>query len=153
MMIGMYRRMADSALFIACASGLRVPVAMEADKVTPERAYADARTASNAPVAMQLEGRLAQKPKMEGEGTVLTLVPERFVKARPGYRCSTLSKPAVMIDTEWTLVRIGGEAVVPPENWRAATTSSRLIGRHLELLDADGKVLARFDALGRGVPK
>jgi copper homeostasis protein (lipoprotein) len=211
MMIGMYSRMADSALFIECATGLRLPVAMEADNVTLERAYADARTATNAPVAMQLEGRLSPRPKIEGTGSVLMLIPERFVKARPGYRCSTSSKPATMTDTEWTLVRLGGEAVVPPENRRAptlrfmtdgkvagydgcnrlvgrytqdgeqlafgtlaatrmacppwadiertfayalaTTTGSRLIGHHLELLDADGKVLARFDALGKGTPK
>lgn len=211
MMIGMYSRMADSAMFTECATGLRMPVAMEADNATLERAYADARTAANAPVAMQLEGRLAQKPRMEGEGTVLTLVPERFVKARPGYRCSTPSKPATMTDTEWTLVRLGGEPVVPPENRRAptlrfmpdgkitgydgcnrlagkytqdgeqlafgalastrmacppwadiertfayalaATTGARLVGPHLELLDADGKVLARFDVRTKDTPR
>jgi copper homeostasis protein (lipoprotein) len=207
MMVGMHSRMAHSALFTERATGLPMPVAMEGDNVTLDRAYADARTAANAPVAMQLEGRLARKPRMAGEGTQLVLIPERFVKSRPGYRCSTPTKPVTMIDTEWALVRLAGEPVVPPENRRAptlrlmadgklagydgcnrlagsytqdgaqlafgalastrmacppwadierrfahalaATTGSRLVGPHFELLDADGKVLARFDARPR----
>lgn len=185
--------------------------ATEGDNVTPQRAYADARKAANASVRVPLEERLAQRWRMEGAGTMLALVPDRFIKVRPGYRCSSPSTPVAMTDTEWILVRLGDQPIVAPDDRRVptlrfladgkvagydscnrlagqytqegdklafgplaatrmacppwgdversftqalgATAGARVLGQHLELLDANGRLLARFDARAKSAPK
>jgi copper homeostasis protein (lipoprotein) len=87
-MRGMYRYMADAALFEECITGWRLPVSMEGDNLALERGYAEARTSPGDAVLVSLTGRIAQRRAMEGDGTVRSLVPVRFVNAWPGQTCS-----------------------------------------------------------------
>lgn len=84
---GMYRYMADAALFEECSTGRRMPVAMEADNAALERAYLAVRGEPGAPVMALVEGRIAQRMPMEGPGPVAMLVPERFLRMAPGESC------------------------------------------------------------------
>ena len=50
LMRGLFTYMADAALFEDCASGQRYPVAMEADYISAERVYLEARSEPGAPL-------------------------------------------------------------------------------------------------------
>ncbi|HSP89529.1 MAG TPA: copper resistance protein NlpE N-terminal domain-containing protein [Vicinamibacterales bacterium] len=86
-MRGMFRYMADAGVFTECSTGQRWPVAQEADNATLEREYLKVRTEPGGPVLVSVDGRVAMRPKMEGEGLQPTLVPERFAGAFPGETC------------------------------------------------------------------
>ena len=112
---GMYRYMADAAIFEECSTGRRLPVATEADNVALERGYLAARAEPGAPVMALVEGRIAQRMPMEGPGPVPTLVPERFLRMAPGESCPPRFATAPLEGTAWQLVSLGGEAVTVGE--------------------------------------
>jgi copper homeostasis protein (lipoprotein) len=85
---GLFRYMADAALFEHCASGARWPVAMEGDYLALERAYLAARTEPGGPLPVRVEGRIASRPPMEGDGTRPTVVVEQFVEISPADGCA-----------------------------------------------------------------
>lgn len=87
LMRGLFIYMADAALFEDCASGQRYPVAMEADYISAERAYLEARSEPGAPLLVSFEGRLEPRPPMEGDGVVEMIVIDRFDAAHPGEDC------------------------------------------------------------------
>ena len=89
---GMYRYMADAGILTECVTGRRLPVAEEEDNAALQAAYGKARAQPGAELLVQLEGRIALRPKVEGSGAVPTLVVERFLRARPGEHCR---RPAV----------------------------------------------------------
>ncbi|HET9063560.1 MAG TPA: META domain-containing protein [Candidatus Binatia bacterium] len=84
---GELRYMADAARFTQCSSGRSYPVAMEADFASLERAYLDAVSEPAAPLYVTFEGSIADRPRMEGEGTEPTVVVDRFLAVSPGKRC------------------------------------------------------------------
>jgi copper homeostasis protein (lipoprotein) len=86
-MRGMYRYQADAAVFEECITGWRLPVGMEADNLALERAYAQARSAPGEAVLINLIGRVAHRPAMEGDDLVRSLVPVQFINAWPGQDC------------------------------------------------------------------
>jgi copper homeostasis protein (lipoprotein) len=138
LMRGMYRYMADSALFDECLTGRRFPVAMEADNVALERAYLDAPHDPGEPVLVSLEGRLAQRPAMEGDASVLALVPTRFIGVWPGESCGARMTTVELAGVDWNLTRLGDVAVVVAEPRRQPSLT----------LTADGRV-AGFDGCNR----
>jgi copper homeostasis protein (lipoprotein) len=88
---GMFRYMADAANIRLCATGARLPVAMEADYRRLERAYLKALPAGAAgkPMLVNLEGLITNRPSAEpGQPPQRTLVVERFVGVHPGQGCS-----------------------------------------------------------------
>jgi uncharacterized lipoprotein NlpE involved in copper resistance len=85
---GRYRYMADAGIFTECVTGRRLPVAEAEDNAALQAAYGKARGQPGDELLVQLEGRIALRPKLEGSGTVPTLVVERFLRLRPGERCS-----------------------------------------------------------------
>jgi len=205
LMRGMYRYMADAALFEECLTGRSFPVSMEADNVALERAYLAAQTEPGETILVSLEGRIAKRPAMEGDATELSLVPERLVGVWPGESCGARMTATELVGAFWKLTRIGSTAVVAAEPARqpnltlaadgrvagftgcnrmagsyqvsgrsiafgqlASTKmacidgmehetafaealeqarSYRIVGQHLELLGADGDLLARFEAV------
>ena len=103
---GMYSYMADAGVFAECLTGWRLPVAAEADNVALERGYLAAARNPGEPVLVTVEGRVAMRPPMEGTGLRRSLVPLRFVAARPGERCEPGRSGAEMppLDgTSWQL--------------------------------------------------
>jgi len=117
-MRGMYRYMADAALFDECLSGRRFQVAMEADNVALERAYLEAQRQPGEELLVSLQGRIAECPAMEGDGLVLTVVPEHFISVWLGETCGARMTTSELFDTRWKLTRLGDEPVVLAENQR-----------------------------------
>ena len=87
---GMFRYQADAATIRLCATGARLPVAMEADYRRLERAYLKAQPAGRTgqPLLVNLEGLITNRPSAEpGQPPQRTLVVERFVGVHPGQGC------------------------------------------------------------------
>lgn len=137
-MRGMYRYMADAAVFEECLSGRRFPVSMEADNVALERAYLAAQAQPGEPVLASFEGRIAQRPAMEGDTTVLSVVPERFISVWPGESCGARMTTVELAGVDWKLTRLGDMAVVVAEPRRQPSLT----------LTADGRV-SGFDGCNR----
>ena len=89
-LVGMFRYLADAATIRLCASGARLPVAMEADYLRLERAYLKAQPEDRRgqPLLVNLEGLITNRPSAEpGQPPQRTLVVERFVGVHPGQGC------------------------------------------------------------------
>ena len=206
-MRGMYSTMADAGFFTECLTRLRLPVEHEADIAAIERAYATARRTPGEEVLAAIEGRIAKRPPMEGDGVLDMLVVEHFDKFWPGETCGARQSQAELIGTYWKLVRLHEETIVvgPPQRephlklepnnrlggfggcnrfmgtWQLEAQTLRfsgiamtkmaclagmeqegafltalesmstwkILGEHLEFYDAQGKLLARFEARSR----
>jgi copper homeostasis protein (lipoprotein) len=111
-MRGMYMYMADAAMFRECLTGRRLPVAMEAASIDVERAYLDTPHPPGAEVLVSVVGRLAQRPPMEGDGTVEMLVVDEFEGIWPGETCGARMTVSELQDTYWKLTRLGDEPVI-----------------------------------------
>jgi uncharacterized lipoprotein YbaY/heat shock protein HslJ len=111
-MRGMYRYLADAAVFTDCATGRRLPVAIAEDHISLERAYLAQRPAPGAPVLVTFQGRIEQRPPMEGDGTVATVVIERFEGIWPGETCGNPGATEALENTYWKLTRLRGAPVV-----------------------------------------
>jgi copper homeostasis protein (lipoprotein) len=132
-MRGMYRYLADAALFEECLSGRRFPVAMEAEHAALERAYLEAQEQPGEPLLVSLQGLIAQRPAVDGDGTVPTLVPERFIGVWPGETCGSRMTIAELENTYWKLTRLGDQPVIVGERQREP---------HIVLHQQDGRVAA-----------
>ena len=88
-MAGMYSYMADAALFRDCATGERYPVAFEADNRALETGYLAVAPEPGAEVLVKIEGRIEERPAMEGDGTEVSVILDRFIGAYPDKDCST----------------------------------------------------------------
>jgi copper homeostasis protein (lipoprotein) len=117
---GMYMYMADAGNFRECLTGKRWPVAMEAANAALERAYGEARNNPGDEVLAGVEGRIAMRPKMEGEGLQPTLVVERVVGVWPGKTCPQRAGDGPMLEnTTWKLTQVLGVAVPAADPKRA----------------------------------
>ncbi|WP_172202381.1 META domain-containing protein [Niveibacterium sp. COAC-50] len=122
---GLYRYMADAATIQLCTTGQTLPVATEGDNAALERAYGEARTSPGAPMLVSLDGRIAERPPMEGTGTRATVVVDQFHQVMPGAGCETAQRPPAPVatalqETYWKLTRLGEAAVVASERQREA---------------------------------
>jgi len=222
-MRGTYRNVADAGRFTECVTRQSWPVAQERDNQALEAAYARARRRPGDALLVEVTGRVAMRPTMEGNRRERTLVVERFGAALPGERCdaqASTERPESddrsetsarsentepLEDTYWKLTRVGDRAVNAATGQRephlvlhsgtgrvsGAAVCNRVLGRYeaeqtsltfsdvaisrmacptgmdverrflaalrashtarirrqtLELLDANGKSLARFEA-------
>jgi uncharacterized lipoprotein YbaY/heat shock protein HslJ/uncharacterized lipoprotein NlpE involved in copper resistance len=125
-MRGMYRYMADAGRFRECSTYREMPVAQEGDNAALESAYSMTRGQPNEELMVSLEGRIAERPRIEGGGIEQVLVPEKFLKIWPGETCGQRFATAELVNTYWKLTRVGDEAVVVRENQREAHLILRL---------------------------
>jgi uncharacterized lipoprotein YbaY len=87
-MRGMYRYFADAGLFTECLTRRKWPVAQEKDNAALESAYAKARLTTGEELLVNVEGQVAMRPKMEGQGAQPTVVVDRFIGISPGETCA-----------------------------------------------------------------
>jgi copper homeostasis protein (lipoprotein) len=205
LMRGMYKYLADAGRFTECLTRQNWPVAQEQDNAALESAYAKARRQPGEELLVSMEGRVALRPKMEGDGQQPTLVVERFVGVWPGESCGARFATEGLENTYWKLTRLGNDSVIVGEKQRephvilnsetrrvgdsggcnrlvggytlagdtltfgqmAGTMMAcpdgmdtekaflaalrevktwKIAGQHLEVFDAAGKLLARFEA-------
>jgi copper homeostasis protein (lipoprotein) len=119
---GLYRYMADAAIFDECLTGRRLPVAFVADNVSLERAYLALQESHGlepgAPVLAKVLGRIGLLPPMEGDGLQPQLEPLRFVAVHPGEACPEPFAEAALRGTEWQLMGLGEDMVALEEGQR-----------------------------------
>lgn len=121
---------ADAATFLECMTGRSYPIAMEGDYLALERAYVAAAKPPGSPLYVTLEGVLAERARMEGEGTERAVVVRRFINVWPGQRCERAAAHASLTNTYWRIVRLQGAPVRAEEGEREP---------HLVLRDVDGR--------------
>ncbi len=109
-MRGMYKYFADAGRFTECLTRKNWPVAQEQDNAALESAYSKARRQPGEELLVNLEGRVAMRPKMEGEGQQPTLVVERFIGVWPGETCGSRFSTEPLENTYWKLTRLGDAA-------------------------------------------
>ena len=110
-MRGMYRYLADAGRFTECVTRQSWPVAQERENAALESAYSRARRGRSQEMLVEVVGRVALRPRVEGEGRERTLVVERVVGVRPGERCGSGTSNEPLEGTRWTLTRLGDKAV------------------------------------------
>ena len=110
-MRGMYVYMADAALFTECETGTRYPVAFEGDSVSLERAYLEVRHQPGEEILVSLEGRIAERPAMEGNQSEESLVVERFIRVWPGETCGAKGSVSELENNYWKLTLLGDQPV------------------------------------------
>ena len=110
-MAGMFTYMADAGTFTDCVTGDRVPVAHEGDNAALERAYLSVSPAPAAPILIAVDGFIADRPAMEGNKKVKSLVVERFLNAWPGETCQSSTVETPLVNTYWKLISVAGDTV------------------------------------------
>jgi copper homeostasis protein (lipoprotein) len=125
-MSGVYRYFADAALFTECRTGLRLPVAQEADNVALERGYLAVRREPGEEVLVMVEGLIALRPGMDSDTLQPTLVVERFISAAPGETCAARAatgQPAAapLVGTTWKLVALDDKPISVQDDERVPT--------------------------------
>ena len=132
LMRGMYKYFADAGRFTECLTRMHWPVAQEQDNAALESAYAKAQRQPGEDMLVNLEGRVAMQPKMEGEGQQPTLVVERFMGIWPGETCGARFATAPLENTYWKLTRLGDAPVTVASQQREPhfilTPESRRVG-------------------------
>ena len=111
LMRGMYKYFADAGRFTECLTRRNWPVAHEQDNAALESAYSKARRQPGEELLVNVERRVAMRPKMEGEGQQPTLVVERFIGVWPGETCGARFATEPLENTYWKLTRLGETAV------------------------------------------
>jgi uncharacterized lipoprotein YbaY/heat shock protein HslJ/uncharacterized lipoprotein NlpE involved in copper resistance len=107
LMRGMYMYFADAGRFTECLTHQTWPVAQEQDNAGLEATYTRVRRQPGEDILVTLAGRVALRPKMEGDGQQLTLVVERFTGIWPGETCGARFATAPLENTYWKLTRLG----------------------------------------------
>jgi uncharacterized lipoprotein NlpE involved in copper resistance len=132
LMRGMYKYFADAGRFTECLTRQSWPVAQEQDNAALESAYAKLRHQPGETMLVTLEGRVAMRPKMEGEGQQPMLVVERFTGIWPGETCGARFAAEPLENTYWKLTRLGDGPVTvaaqQPEPHVILNPESRRVG-------------------------
>lgn len=89
-MAGMYSYLADAAMFRTCSTGERYAVAFEEDNIALERAYLEVVEEAGSEVLVFVQVRIEERPAMEGDGTEIHVIPEKFLSIDGEADCSTL---------------------------------------------------------------
>lgn len=104
---GLFRYMADAAIFQECRTGQRWPVAMERDFPRLERAYRNAAAEPGAPARLSAWATVEPRPKMDGEGTEPTLIVHRTDRITGDQTCPEPQPDASLTNTYWRLTSTG----------------------------------------------
>ena len=146
-MEGLYKYMADAALFKECLTGKYYPVAFEADNVALEKAYLKDTNGSGDFLKVEIKGKIVKRPKMEGEGDEDTLLVERFIRLEKKKDCSEHHENVPIINNYWKLILLNGESVNTRENEREAhillKTGFNGVGE-LKMVTSCGIVMGRY---------
>lgn len=110
-MTGLFRYMADAALFTECLTEVSFPVAQENDYLALEGAYLEHRQTPGEPLFTTLTGHLGQRMKMDGEGMTSVMVVDRFDAIQPGATCPVRHALAELENTYWKLTELYGQTI------------------------------------------
>jgi len=129
---GMFRYMADAALFQDCRTGKTFPVAMAGPYIDLETAYLNSGIEPGKALKVSLRGRYLERPAMEGNTNEVMLIVDIFQGISDSQDCQP-SVHAELINTYWKLVEINGTAFRPSQGSRdthliLSTDESRVHG-------------------------
>ena len=120
LMEGMYKYMADAAMFKECVTGKYYPVAFEEDNMELEKAYLKEVNGSNYFLQVELKGKIEKRPKMEGTGEESVLVVEDFIRIVGLKDCTTQHANVPVTNNYWKLLSLYGEEVKVEANEKEA---------------------------------
>lgn len=129
---GMFRYMADAAVFRDCRDNRTFPVAMESQYIELERAYLNSGIEAGNEVYVRLKGRYLGRPAMEGNSNKVSLIVDELKEFSTDEVCSP-DLHASLQDTYWRLMELNGNSARSPEGSREihlilATAESRAHG-------------------------
>jgi uncharacterized lipoprotein YbaY/heat shock protein HslJ len=146
-MQGLYKYMADAALFKECLTGKYYPVAFEADNVALEKAYLKDTNGSGEFLKVEIKGKVVKRPKMDGDGEEDTLLVERFIRTEEKKDCTAQHENVPIINNYWKLILLSGGNVSTKENEREAhillKTGFNGVGE-LKMVTSCGIVMGRY---------
>ena len=116
---GMFRYLADAAVFRDCHTGKSFPVAMEGAYIELERAYLNSGINGGDEVMVQLRGRYLERPSMEGNHNKVKLIVDKLQNLDIENSCAPTTH-AELQNTYWKLVELGNESIETPEGMREA---------------------------------
>ena len=116
---GMFRYMADAALFRDCRSNKVFPVSMEGAYIELERAYLNSGIDAGSEVMVELSGRFLERPAMEGNHNEVKLIVDDFDHLYVEDSCAP-DVHAQLAGTYWKLLELGNIRVKTDENRREA---------------------------------
>jgi uncharacterized lipoprotein YbaY/heat shock protein HslJ len=116
---GMFRYMADAALFRDCRSNKVFPVAMEGAYKDLESAYLNSLIEPGEELMVNVEGRFLKPPTMMMKTNNINLIVDSFIAIYPERTCVDMAD-ATLLNTYWKLVSVEGREVVTPEDQREA---------------------------------
>jgi uncharacterized lipoprotein YbaY/heat shock protein HslJ len=111
---GMFRYMADAAMFRDCRTNKTFPVSMEGEYIELERAYLNSGIEPGAEAMIRVRGRLLERPAMEGNNNTIKLIVDSFEKILLEETCAPMTH-ADLIDTYWRLLEVDGTKVQTAE--------------------------------------
>jgi len=114
---GMFRYLADAAIFEECLTRRKLPVIMTGDYLALEKKYTSVRREPGGPVLATVKGRIVERAGMEGPPRPSLLV-ERFEGLWPGETCGVRFATERLQNTYWKLVRLRDAPVLVVENQR-----------------------------------
>jgi uncharacterized lipoprotein YbaY/heat shock protein HslJ len=120
MMEGLYKYMADAALFKECVTGKYYPVAFEGDNIALEEAYMKESNGSADFLKVELKGKIVKPQKMDGEGKEDTLLVEKFIRIDGKKDCSEQHSNVPISNNYWKLVLLNGQEVKVGEGQKEA---------------------------------
>jgi copper homeostasis protein (lipoprotein) len=116
---GMFRYMADAAIFRDCRNNKTYPVSMEGEYIELERAYLNSGIEPGAEVMVKLEGRLLERPSMEGNHNIIKLIVDKSHYVLPEKTCAP-TVHAELAGTYWKLIELTGQEVITLEGMKEA---------------------------------
>lgn len=116
---GMFRYMADAALFRDCRNNRTYPVSMEGAYIELERAYLNSGITAGEELMVDIRGRFLERPAMEGSNNIVKLIVDSFKAITPEKSCiPPVDEP--LANTYWKLLEVEGEPVTTPEGRKEA---------------------------------
>ena len=119
-MEGMYKYLADAALFKDCITGKYYPVAFEGDNAALEKAYLEETNGSAAFIEVEVKARVVKRPKMEGEGEEGVLFIEEFIRLDSNADCTKQHASVPITNNYWKLTTLYAKSVKTEANDREA---------------------------------
>lgn len=149
---GMFTYLADAPRLEECLTGRSYPVAMEGDYIALERAYlATEKPAPGAPILAAFDGRLTERPAMEGSRNIPTVVVERHVGLFPDQSCERAMSEASLPNTYWRLVRLGSVPVPAVEGRREPHIVLRLQDDRYAATVGCNQLVGTWEVQGDGI--
>jgi heat shock protein HslJ len=108
---GMFKYMADAAVFTDCSTKKSFPVAFEGDYISLEKAYLKTIQEAGKAIKVNVEGEIVLRNGMDGKVDIPTLVVKKFINIIPKEVCQNSKSEANLENTYWKLTLLNNQAI------------------------------------------